>query len=77
MKYCWCITKDWESPAEGERWHRAKSEKSASDAAMRYIRQSTHHYVGGYVRSVMKGNGDTIVDFGNHIWFVLIKKEAN
>ena len=26
MYYLWCITRDWDSPADGEKWHKAKSE---------------------------------------------------
>ena len=51
MKYLWCITKDWKKPADGEKWHKAKSEETAATAGVRYIRKNTHHYVGGCRRS--------------------------
>lgn len=76
MKYLWCITKDWRTPADGEKWRKAKSEKSAVNTAMRYVRRDTHHYVGSYFRFVEMSDGNTVVDFGNHVWFILIKKEA-
>lgn len=75
MKYLWCITKDWGKPADGEKWHKAKSEETAATAGVRYIRKNTHHYVGSYLRFVEMSDGNTVVDFGNHIWFILIKKE--
>ena len=76
MKYLWCITKDWKKPADGEKWHKAKSEEAAVSAGVRYIRKNTHHYVGGYRRFVEMSDGNTVVDFGNHVWFILIKGGA-
>lgn len=75
MNYLWCITRDWDGPADGEKWHKEKSVATAADAGVSYIRKSTHHYVGRYLRFVSKKDGSTVVDFGNHVWFILIKKE--
>lgn len=72
MNYLWCITNDWDNPADGEKWHKAKSEETATAAGVRYIRKNTHHYVGSYLRFISKKDGSTVVDFGNHMWFILI-----
>lgn len=73
MKYLWCITKDWDNPADGEKWRKAKSVETAAAAGVRYIRKNTYHYVGSYLRFVSMRDGSTVVDFGNHVWFILIK----
>lgn len=72
MKHQWCISTDWRGPADGEEWHVAADYDAAFAALQDRIaeRRIPHN---PYNRFVIK-DGKTVVDFGSHTLFGVIKE---
>lgn len=72
MKYRWCITTDWETPAKNEVWHKARTRKTAF-AALRKRWAKLKLYNAYYCRRIThKGGG--VYDLGSYGTFGRIEE---
>lgn len=72
MKYRWCITIDWETPAKNEVWHKAHTRKTAFAAlCRRWAKLKLTN--SGYCRSIMH-KGGVVYDFGSYVALGRIEK---
>lgn len=73
MRFEWCISSDRESPADGEKWSKAKTHKDAVGNALGEIkrRKIPHN---PYQRFLSLDGGRMLIDFGSHSFFVLVRK---
>lgn len=69
----WCVSADWDGPAVGQRWYRARGQEAAERAAWRYVRERTHFIVGRGFRRFCLRDGGCALDFGNPVYVVLTR----
>ena len=72
----WCVSADWDGPAVGQRWHKARNLEAAERAAWKYVRERTYLIVKHRFRHVCLRNGGCALDFGNPMYVAVLVRSA-